>query len=183
MTLQKDPIILSNKIYKILERETIMRKKRGLSVLLMLGLLFLLSSCASMGIDEPDKTSASPGGPAAHWTKSQEGVFFDSETNMEWFPGPDQDITYEDAGKWAAELTVAGGGWRLPTVAELRTLRGLDPADVGHSVRNVVWFVWSSDKRTFQWSAYGFLPSSGRRAWRSHSYEYDSRVMAVRPGK
>jgi hypothetical protein len=51
-----------------------------------------------------------------------EKVITDSKTGLEWFLGPNQELTWEQAQAWAASLQVAGGGWRLPSLRELRTL-------------------------------------------------------------
>ncbi|MFH1136406.1 MAG: hypothetical protein V1816_10030 [Pseudomonadota bacterium] len=157
-----------------------MRTRSELSVPCILALVLLLASCASMGVEEADD-SAVPGiSVMMRLVKSSEGVFYDPATKLEWLPGPDQNTTFEAAVQWASGQSTAGGGWRLPTLDELKTLRGLEAGVFGHSVRGNVWFVWSSEKRVFRWSAWGYLPNSGRRAWRGYSYEFDSRAAAVR---
>ena len=50
------------------------------------------------------------------------GVVVDMCTGLEWIAGPDVDTSYYQAVEWVRGLTVAGGGWRMPTAAELRTL-------------------------------------------------------------
>ena len=50
------------------------------------------------------------------------GVVVDMRTGLEWIAGPDVDTSYYQAAEWVRGLTVAGGGWRMPTPAELRTL-------------------------------------------------------------
>jgi hypothetical protein len=50
------------------------------------------------------------------------GVVADMQNGMEWFAGPDVDTSYYQAVEWVRELTVAGGGWRMPTAKELDAL-------------------------------------------------------------
>lgn len=50
------------------------------------------------------------------------GVVADTRTGLEWIAGPDVDTSYYRAVEWVHGLTVAGGGWRMPTARELRTL-------------------------------------------------------------
>jgi hypothetical protein len=50
------------------------------------------------------------------------GVVADTRTGLEWIAGPDVDTSFHQAVAWVRGLTVAGGGWRMPTAVELRTL-------------------------------------------------------------
>jgi hypothetical protein len=47
------------------------------------------------------------------------GVVADRQTGLAWFAGPDVDTSYYQAVAWVRGLTVAGGGWRMPTAGEL----------------------------------------------------------------
>jgi uncharacterized caspase-like protein len=64
-----------------------------------------------------------------NFIKQDNGIVYDERTNQEWYAGPDEDTTWIEADKWAKRLTVSGdgwrlfgGGWRLPTYEELRSL-------------------------------------------------------------
>ena len=50
------------------------------------------------------------------------GVVYDKNTGLGWLAGPDRNTTWDEVNKWIANLTVAGGGWRMPTRKELKTL-------------------------------------------------------------
>ncbi len=50
------------------------------------------------------------------------GVVADKRTGLEWIAGPDADTSYYRAVEWVRGLTVAGGGWRMPSARDLRTL-------------------------------------------------------------
>ena len=53
----------------------------------------------------------------------ESAVYYDKKTNLEWLAGPDKPTNWYDAKKWVDSLTtVSGGGWRMPTIKELRTL-------------------------------------------------------------
>jgi len=50
------------------------------------------------------------------------GVVADTRTGLEWVAGPDVDTSTFGAVAWVRGLTVADGGWRMPTARELATL-------------------------------------------------------------
>jgi Protein of unknown function (DUF1566) len=54
------------------------------------------------------------------FTKAGDGVITDSVTGLQWYVNPSPANTWHQAKAWAENLTVAGGGWRLPTMAELK---------------------------------------------------------------
>ena len=49
----------------------------------------------------------------------ENGIVYDEKTNIEWVAGPDKGTTWDEAKQWVGSLTVAGGGWRMPTMDEL----------------------------------------------------------------
>jgi hypothetical protein len=51
-----------------------------------------------------------------------DGVVKDNKTALLWYVGPDRITSWYDAKKWVENLTVAGGGWRMPRIEELQTL-------------------------------------------------------------
>ncbi len=52
----------------------------------------------------------------------KDGVIDDSELGLQWAPAPDQAMNHYQAEEYARNLSLAGGGWRLPTRAELKSL-------------------------------------------------------------
>ena len=54
--------------------------------------------------------------------RSSDGIITDNKTNLQWLRGPDQPMQYKQAEQWVTAQTVAGGGWSMPTLAELKTL-------------------------------------------------------------
>lgn len=59
---------------------------------------------------------------ATRFVVSSMGVITDSKTNFEWVVGPIRGMSRDKAEQWVADCKVAGGGWRIPTLQELRTL-------------------------------------------------------------
>lgn len=74
-----------------------------------------------------------------NFVKYDSGIVFDQNTGLEWYIGPDERTTWEDAKKWVKNLSVAGGGWRIPTREELKTLcKKFDTPG---------WYVWSGETK------------------------------------
>lgn len=77
---------------------------------------------------------------------STDGVITDSRTGLEWAPVPNKDMNWGQANQYAQSLSLAGGGWRLPTRVELRGLFETGKTGCGIAMFNVTnkW-VWSSE--------------------------------------
>jgi len=128
----------------------------------------------------PERKSEDAGVP--RFTLDASGVIRDSETGLEWLVGPDRDTDYVMAEKWVASLSgVSGGGWRMPTVAELRTLYqpGVGSYNIDPAFRTTGWWVWGEPRD--ESSAWNFNFNNGSENWddRDHS-NYGDRVFAVR---
>ena len=50
------------------------------------------------------------------------GIVLDTKTNLEWVVGPARDMDWYEARDWVSNLSVSGGGWRMPTAEEVKTL-------------------------------------------------------------
>jgi hypothetical protein len=92
------------------------------------------------------------------------GVVFDKNTGLEWFAGSDRDIRWNEAKAWVESLNVAGGGWRMPTRAELETLyqKGAGTRNMTPLLKTTGWWVWSGETKdsSFAWIFdfnYGFF--------------------------
>ena len=116
------------------------------------------------------------------FTKTKDGVIQDRETGLEWLVGPDFDTDYAGAEAWIASLSgVSGGGWRMPTVVELRTLyqqdvgsRNMDPVFM-----TTGWWVWGEPRDAS--SAWGFSFYDDVEDWDHRDDSYNRRVFAARP--
>lgn len=51
--------------------------------------------------------------------RGNDGFFTDSRTGLEWVPAPRKHFRWEQAMQYLNELSVGGGGWRMPTKEEL----------------------------------------------------------------
>lgn len=111
-------------------------------------------------------------------------VICDCFSGLEWLPGPDRDMSWEEGCRWVKNLTTGGGGWRLPTLNELRGLfkmnkkrDNLSPL-FGISTTDV-WSCETEDEA----SAWGFNFLPGNEFWTCKTLSRRFRVLAVRPRK
>ena len=113
----------------------------------------------------------------------KDGVIYDSELGLQWAPAPDVVMNHYMAEEYAGNLSLAGGGWRLPTRTELKSLYdGSYPGDADPRFRVGGMWVWTSDLYGYDPSlAWGFDFGIGLegRGYRAGSTECD-RVLAVR---
>jgi hypothetical protein len=109
------------------------------------------------------------------------GVVYDKNTSLEWFVGPDRDTTWDEAKSWVANLTVGGGGWRMPTRKELETLyqEGAGTRNMTPLLETTGWWVWSGETKGSS-SAWYFYFYDGNEDWTYRSGSNGSRGFAVR---
>jgi hypothetical protein len=115
------------------------------------------------------------------FTRAANGVIIDRTTGLDWYVCPNQDNNWHQAKAWVENLTVAGGGWRLPTVPELQAIyqKGASPTNmdpVFHTTRVWVWSGQMHDTRT----AWGFAFYSGLVNSHGLDYGYGRLAFAVR---
>ena len=123
----------------------------------------------------------------SRWSIDAEGVITDSRTGLQWHVGPNN-VDWDEAESYCQNLNVAGGGWRMPTLEELRGLytggenwdshQSLPPVFKGKEL-DLGW-VWSSEAvdSSSMWLFYFY---QGEEHWhyRDVSNEF-GRVFAVR---
>jgi len=76
-------------------------------------------------------------------------VYYDENTNLEWLAGPDKPTNWYDAKNWVENLTaVAGKGWRMPTLKELKTLyqKG-DKCNIKPFLKTTGCWIWSGETK------------------------------------
>ncbi len=102
---------------------------------------------------------------------SDNGVVKDTETGLEWFPGPDKNTNWYEATIWVKNLTVAGGGWRIPTLKELGSLykKGSGTRNMTPLLKTTGSWVWSGETKGSS-SAWFFHFFNGDERWASRSY-------------
>ena len=89
------------------------------------------------------------------------GVVRDTKTGLEWIAGPDRNTTWYTAKSWVESLSIDGGGWRMPTREELKSLyqKGAGKRNMTPLLKTTGWFVWSGETYTYR-SSPGTSPSS-----------------------
>jgi hypothetical protein len=79
----------------------------------------------------------------------ESSVYYEKNSGLEWLAGPDKATTWYDAKKWVESLiSVAGGGWRMPTRKELETLyqKG-ERCHIKAFLKTTGCWVWSGETR------------------------------------
>ncbi len=117
-----------------------------------------------------------------NFTAYQEGIVFDSITGLEWIAGPDKDMNWDGAQSWAEGLKIAGGGWRMPTLNELKTLyyKGRGSRNMTPLLETSGWWVWSGEAEDSSSACnFGFLYGEGKTKTARHVSK-DGRAFAVR---
>ena len=113
----------------------------------------------------------------------ESAAYYDKNTGLEWLAGPDKDTTWYEAKKWIESLTaVAGGGWRMPTREELKTLykKGAGKRNITPLLKTTGWWLWSGETKGSA-SAWGFFFHNGEEGWGLRdSYAFGGRGFAVR---
>jgi hypothetical protein len=116
-----------------------------------------------------------------HLVRFDNGVVYDRDSALEWFAGPDEAMTWENANRWATTLEAAGGGWRMPTRSELRTIH-----HVGDGINNITlllytsgYWIWAgqTEKAASRWL---FSFSYGGEGWIGLPPADGGRALAVR---
>ncbi len=113
------------------------------------------------------------------FTKAPNGVITDSATGLDWYVG--QENTWHQARAWAENLTVAGGGWRLPTVAELKAIyqKGASANNMDPLFQTTVAWAWSGELKN-AWSVWGIAFYNDLVGWHSMNYGNGRLALAVR---
>ncbi len=147
----------------------------------------------------PQSASPTPGKITENhnrYTVTSCGSIQDTRTNLEWFVGPDRNTTWYEARQWATGLQTCDGGWRLPSLEEIRTL--YDPgsyAGTGYYTRGQYWpahmdpvfnrigggsWIWS-DKQTGNGNAHSFNMNQGKPVeYSATDIIFSTRAFAVR---
>jgi len=72
------------------------------------------------------------------FTQSKEGVVTDSKTALQWAPSNGQAMNHFQAEGYVKSLNLDGGGWRLPSIAELKQLHPGNPL-LNATSENRIW--------------------------------------------
>ena len=104
--------------------------------------------------------------------------------SFEWIARQNKDTTWDEAEFWVDGLEVDGGGWRMPTIKELKTLyqeakgtRNMDPL-----LKATGYYVWSGETKDSS-LAWSFSIWDGEGSWSSRRLSFGGRAFAVRSRK
>ncbi|MFC1882691.1 trypsin-like peptidase domain-containing protein [Thermodesulfobacteriota bacterium] len=118
----------------------------------------------------------------SRYEKYANGVVLDTKTDLEWYAGPDKNMNWYEAQRWVKSLSIGGGGWRMPTRFELKTLyiEGAGTSNRTTLLKSAGWWVWSGGKES-SWTAWVFNFEHGVSYYNNlyHS-SYGERGFAVR---
>ena len=110
------------------------------------------------------------------------GVVYDTNTGLEWLAGPDRNTNWDEARSWVANLTVGNGGWRMPTIKELKTLyqKGTGTRNTTSLLKTTGWWVWSGETKASSSARIFHFNRGGLTGWSSRSASDTRRGFAVR---
>jgi len=102
----------------------------------------------------------------AYYEKYANGIVKDTRSGLEWYAGPDKNTDWDDAKRWVANLNVDGGGWRMPTRKELKSLykKGAGSRNMTSLLKTTGWYLWSGETKGLS-SAWGFDFDDGGEIW------------------
>jgi hypothetical protein len=111
-------------------------------------------------------------------------VVCDCYSGLEWLPGPDKDMSWEAGCRWVNGLSTGGGGWRLPTLGELRGLfkKNKKGDNLSPLFETDITDIWSCEIQDEE-SAWGFNFLPGNQFWTYKTSSVRFRVLAVRSRK
>jgi hypothetical protein len=114
----------------------------------------------------------------------ENGIVYDEKENIEWLAGPDKFVTWDEAKAWVESLSVDGGGWRMPTKDELKSLykKGAGERNMSPLLKHTGWRVWSIETEG-DLGAWFLNFYDGDYTWGLRESEGNPRVFAVRSPK
>ncbi|MCX5815312.1 MAG: DUF1566 domain-containing protein [Proteobacteria bacterium] len=130
------------------------------------------------------QTSLLPSPITIRFTVSSDGIITDNQSGLQWVPAQNQRVSWFQAQDYAQNLSLGGGGWRLPTRSELKNIYnklmkgGADP--VFH-INKDNW-AWASETRGEDAWTVNFRSGNEYLGAPSVPF-YAARVLAVRSAK
>jgi hypothetical protein len=122
-----------------------------------------------------------------NYTKYSTGIVYDKKTGLEWYAGPDRDMSWYEANSWIKNLDVGGGGWRMPKEKDLRSLywKRTGTRNITLLLKTTGWYVWSimTAASGGSWCHYFYFQGSGSWGTSATSSSAGMRGFAVRTRK
>jgi len=115
------------------------------------------------------------------YVSNKNGIVYDEKSNLEWIVGPDKDMNWDEAKAWVESLSVEGGGWRMPTKEELKSLykKGAGSRNMTPLLKTTGWRLWSGETEGSE-AAWFFNFYDGDYTWGPRESYASPRVFAVR---
>ena len=116
-----------------------------------------------------------------HLVQYDSGVVYDTELGLEWYAGPDQEMSWEQAKTWVTGLDKFGGGWRMPTKRELKTLYHIGDGvnNITYLLYNSGYWIWAGPTKDLS-ARWIFSFSYGGEGWNGPPPPDGGRALAVR---
>ena len=151
----------------------------------ILGSLFVVLSIGlTISVTAQDDSKGKEIGRDDQYIAYSSGVVLDTKTGLEWVAGPDKDTDWDQDKRWVDDLSVAGSGWRMPTIKELKSLyqKGKGKRNMTPFLKTYGSSLWSGEIKdsSFRWA---FSFAIGYEFWRGRSGHHELRVFAVRSRK
>jgi hypothetical protein len=162
-----------------------MAKAKSSKIIGILGSLFIVLSIGlSISVAAQDDPKGREIGRDGHYIAYASGVVRDTTTGLEWVAGPDKNTNWDEAMRWVGNLTVAAGGWRMPTIDELKTLyeKGRGTRNMAPLLETTGRYIWSGETKDSS-SAWGFFFLIGYMVEESRNAFANFRAFAVRSRK
>ncbi len=117
-----------------------------------------------------------------HLVRYASGVVYDTESGLEWYAGPDRGMSWLEASRWVTALGIAGGGWRMPTRREVKTLHYIGDGinNMTHLLYSTGYWIWAGREPSSA-SRWIFSFSYGGEGWHGEAPPDGGRALAVRP--
>ena len=121
--------------------------KKAIPFFVIIATVLCCAPQAPIVVEKPKVAPTSEIGRDGHFVLHSNGVVKDTKTGLEWAAGPDRDMTWDQAHSWVESLTVDGGGWRMPTLDELKSLyqQGRGKRNMTQLLKTTGWYVWSGE--------------------------------------
>jgi hypothetical protein len=110
---------------------------------------------ASIDPDEKDSDIVARDG---HYIKYKNGIVYDSKTGLEWVASPKGNLMNDSAKRWVSELTIDGGGWRMPSEDGLKSLyqKGKGTRNMSRLIEVKGSHFFSRDSKSWHWKGFDF---------------------------
>ena len=150
------------------------------------GLIIVLSIGLSISVATQDDPKGKEIDRDGDYIAYASGVVRDTKAGLEWITGRDENTynPWDEAKQWVENLTVAGGGWRMPTRKELEILyeKGRGTRNMTPLLETTGWYIWSGETKDSS-SAWRISLHTGNINWNSRLSTYTTRAFAVRSSK